>query len=187
MHPNDPDITGDYKCKILQKSASSDVLSIPYGCDLHASKATPLLGYSLSVSGHDGKHKAVVSSVTVEFISFDNTTVENSVSLLLKNISAANFLTQNYAGFLETVKNSLGRDETLILYSIFEGEHGLELTMAMKSGSTYKSKFYAKEKLQKKRDALVNLFQIEDIVIGYSPCSEDTCENGTNFLKFLSE
>lgn len=64
VHPNDPDLTGDYKCKILQKSDLHDVLSIPHGCDLHAEKVVTQ-GLSLSVSGHDGRHKAVVSSVTV--------------------------------------------------------------------------------------------------------------------------
>ncbi|KAK0180966.1 hypothetical protein PV327_003292, partial [Microctonus hyperodae] len=40
VHPNDPDTTGDYECKILQSSNPS-VLSIPIACDLHTSKITP--------------------------------------------------------------------------------------------------------------------------------------------------
>lgn len=40
VHPNDPDTTGDYSCKILHGS-SSGVLNIPVGCDLHTSKITP--------------------------------------------------------------------------------------------------------------------------------------------------
>ncbi|XP_076252739.1 cadherin-related tumor suppressor fat isoform X2 [Rhynchophorus ferrugineus] len=176
VHPNDPDLTGDYKCKIVQKSTASDILSIPYACDLHASRATPGLGHALSVSGHDGKHKAVLSSVTVEFVPFDNTTVENSITLLVRNLSAANFLAHSYAGFLEAIKGVLNRDETLVLYSLYEGEQGLELTMAVKSGSVYKSKFYAKDKLQKK--VLADLFRTEDLFVGYSPCSDETCENG---------
>ncbi|XP_050300468.1 cadherin-related tumor suppressor isoform X2 [Anthonomus grandis grandis] len=178
VHPNDPDITGDYKCKILQKSAPTDVLNVPYGCDLHASKATPNQGYSLSISGHDGKHKAVVSSVTVEFIAFDNVTIENSVSLLIKNTSAAGFLANSYAGVQEIIKNSLSRDESLILYSLMENEMGLEVNLAVKSGYVYKSRFYVKDKLQKKREALVSVLQTEDVIIGYSPCGENTCANG---------
>lgn len=40
IHPTDPDITGDYTCKILQ-SSSSGVLNIPVACDLHTNKITP--------------------------------------------------------------------------------------------------------------------------------------------------
>lgn len=37
VHPNDPDITGAFSCKILQGS-SLNVLSIPTACDLHTNK-----------------------------------------------------------------------------------------------------------------------------------------------------
>lgn len=39
VHPNDPDTTGLYSCKILQGS-NSRVLSIPTACDLHTNKIT---------------------------------------------------------------------------------------------------------------------------------------------------
>ncbi|XP_066141158.1 cadherin-related tumor suppressor isoform X1 [Euwallacea fornicatus] len=178
VHPNDPDLTGDYKCKILQKSDFSDILSIPHGCDLNAERATPSQGYSLSVSGHDGKHKSVISSVTVEFIQFDNTTIENSVIVLIRNMSATSFLSLAYANFLETMKASLSRDEIIFLYNLHEGEQGLELAVAIKSDSSYKSKFYAKEKLQRRKETLINVFQTEDFIIGFSPCSNEICQNG---------
>lgn len=114
----------------------------------------------------------------VEFINFDNTTVENSVVILLRNISATDFLSHVYAGFVETIKNALNRDETLFLYNLYEGEQGLELAVALKSGPSYKSKFYTKEKLQKKREALVGVLQSDDITIGFSVCGNDKCENG---------
>ncbi|KAL1509863.1 hypothetical protein ABEB36_004537 [Hypothenemus hampei] len=179
VRPNDPDITGDYKCKILQKSPPIDLLTISYGCDLNAAKVISAHnGYSLTVSGHDGKHKAVVSSVTVEFVPFSNATIDNSIVVLLRNTSAAWFLTHCYAGFLDTMKSSLSKEESLILYSLHDGERGLEITMAIKSGSVYKSKFYLKDSLLKKRDILADLFQVREFSIGFSPCNEDVCENG---------
>lgn len=39
VHPNDPDITGAFTCKIIQ-GASSRVLTIPTACDLHTNKIT---------------------------------------------------------------------------------------------------------------------------------------------------
>lgn len=41
VHPNDPDTTGDYTCKILQGSNPAGVLTVPIACDLHTSKITP--------------------------------------------------------------------------------------------------------------------------------------------------
>ena len=40
VHPNDPDTSGDYTCRIIQSSAGA-ALSIPAACDLHAGKITP--------------------------------------------------------------------------------------------------------------------------------------------------
>lgn len=37
VHPNDPDVTGTFSCKILQGS-NSNVLTIPTTCDLHTNK-----------------------------------------------------------------------------------------------------------------------------------------------------
>ncbi|KAJ8926397.1 hypothetical protein NQ314_021183 [Rhamnusium bicolor] len=138
VHPNDPDLTGDYKCKILQKPIISDVLSIPSGCNLHASRITPGQGYSLSISGNDGKHSDVFSTVTVEFVSFNNATVENSVTIRVTNTTAEYFLAQHYRGLLDIIKNLLNSDEILTLYSLYENEDNLEITMAIKSGVSYR-------------------------------------------------
>jgi protocadherin Fat 4 len=48
VHPNDPDITGIYSCKILQGS-NSRVLSIPTACDLHTNKITSGMSIHLSL------------------------------------------------------------------------------------------------------------------------------------------
>ncbi|CAH0559968.1 unnamed protein product [Brassicogethes aeneus] len=178
VHPNDPDTTGDYKCKIMPKSQHLSILSIPNSCNLYTSKITPNQGYSLSVSGNDGKHSDVMSTVTVEFMVFNNATVENSITIRVANLTANQFLASNYRNFLENLKPVLSSGEQLNVYSLNEIEESLELTVAINSGSTYKSKFYTKEKVLKKRDVLINLFQTSNVKIGYSPCNENTCENG---------
>lgn len=178
VHPNDPDLVGDYMCKILQKPMISGVLSIPSGCNLHTSRITPGQGYSLSVSGNDGKHSDVVSTVTVEFVSFSNATVENSVTIRIANTTADYFLAQYYRGLIDVLKSVLGAGEILTLYSLYENEESLEITLAIKNGVSYRSKFYTSEKIEKKHEELVNLFQNSDMKIGYTPCNDNTCENG---------
>lgn len=41
VHPNDPDTSGDYSCRIIQAGSASGVLGIPAACDLHAARITP--------------------------------------------------------------------------------------------------------------------------------------------------
>lgn len=190
VHPNDPDTTGDYSCKIVQGQTSSGVLTIPSACNLHTSRITPGLGYSLSVSGNDGKHNNVVSTVTVEFVSFTNATVENSITVKIANLSAQQFLRLYYRGLLELVKGSLNSGEELWLYSLREVENAVEITVAIKESTYYRTKSYTTEKLNKKRDAITNLFQASDVIIGYSPCNESTCKNGgicTESIKIKKE
>lgn len=178
VHPNDPDITGDYKCKVLQAPMISGILSIPSGCNLHASRVTPRQGYSLSVSGNDGKHSDVVSTVTVEFVTFNNDTIANSITLRIANVTSQNFLAQNYRGLLDILKMTLGSGESLLLYSLHDTDDNLELTLALKVGDAYRSKDYVVDKLSKKRETIASLFQTNDIKIGFSPCNDNTCENG---------
>lgn len=177
VHPNDPDLTGDYKCKILQGPTISGVLSFSSGCILHTSTVTPFQGYSLSVSGNDGKHADVVSTVTVEFVSFSNETVENSITLKIANLTSQQFLSQTYRGLLDILKSSLSSGEVLLLYSLHDTEGSLELTLAIRNGAIYRTKSYVKEKLLQKREAMTSLFQTNNIYVAYSPCKENTCEN----------
>lgn len=178
VHPNDPDTTGDYRCKILQGTGATAILTIPSACNLYTSKITPGQGYSLSVSGNDGRHGDVVSTVSVEFITFTNTTVEHSITIRIKNITAQTFLDHHYRGFLELIKGSLNSGEHFMLYSLHETDQGTDLTAAIKEASYYKSKSYTAEKILKKREAIVSLLQTPHVIIGYSPCNDDTCENG---------
>lgn len=177
VHPNDADIKGDYRCKILQSPTVTGVLSIPNGCDLHASKLKGQ-GYSLSVSGNDGKHANVVSTVTVEFLSFTNTTIENSITVRIANLTATNFLSNYYRGLLDLLRASVETGNKLELYSIREVPNALELTIAIRGTAGYRTKSHVTETIKRKETAIVNLFQTPSIVIGYSPCQLNTCENG---------
>ncbi|XP_044747791.1 cadherin-related tumor suppressor [Coccinella septempunctata] len=178
IHPNDPDTTGDYKCKIVQKSSSSAMLSIPHACDLHTSMITPNEGYSLSVSGNDGKHQEVKSSVTVEFLSFTNTTIQNAITVRIANTTSKYFLQHVYRGMLEFFKDNLEYGEALLVFGLHEIEKDIEITVAVKKEFGYRDKTYVIEKLKHKRNIFQGNFNLHDVTIDYSPCREDICENG---------
>lgn len=57
VHPNDPDTSGDYRCKMLKTVVPRGVLTIASGCGLHASKITVGTQYSFTVAGNDGELK----------------------------------------------------------------------------------------------------------------------------------
>ncbi|XP_066585244.1 cadherin-related tumor suppressor [Prorops nasuta] len=176
VRPNDPDTTGVYSCKILQGS-NSRVLSIPSTCDLHTNKITPV-GYSLSVSGNDGQHPDVVSKVTVEFITFSNATIDNSVTLQVSKLSSKDFLSQQYRALLDLLQEEIDVSETLTIFSIGEKGSDLFVHLAIESSQGYRSKYEVTELLVRKRDKIGQLLKGLSFTIGYSPCKYVPCENG---------
>lgn len=180
IHPNDLDIIGDYKCKITKDSNPAGVFTIPSGCDLYASPAIPIQGYSFSVLGNDGKHSDVVSTVSVEFLAFDNRTVENSVTIKLYNMTAVQFVSDYYRNFVDVIKSAIDSNDIISLYSLHDTNSSLDIEIAVRMASTgaYRSTSFLAERFNKKRHALLQLLQISNLTIGYSPCDQHACENG---------
>ncbi|KAK9298595.1 hypothetical protein QLX08_008094 [Tetragonisca angustula] len=177
VHPNDPDITGSYTCKILQGS-NPKILSIPAACDLHTKKITPGVGYSLSVSGNDGRHPNVVSKVTVEFLVFTNSTIENSVTLQIAKLNARDFLSQYYRALLDVLQEEIDVGDTLKIFSLGETESDLNIHLAVESPQGYRSKYEVTELLNRNREKIRSLLEGTTFTVGYSPCKQIPCENG---------
>lgn len=179
VKPNDLDTTGDYKCKILTKKNPSNGLLIPNGCNLHTTPSTKAQSYSYSISGNDGKHPDVVSTISVEFLFFDNQTVENSITIRVDNMTAQHFLASFYRSFIDLIKSSLESGDEILLYSLRDTNTSLEITAAIKNGAAgYRSTTYLTDKLNKKRDAMLQLLQVSSLVIGFTPCNANMCDNG---------
>ncbi|XP_053960517.1 cadherin-related tumor suppressor-like [Anastrepha ludens] len=188
VHPNDPDITGDYKCKIVANAQSSPlgILIIPNACDLHTTYQTTVNGYSYTVSGNDGKHNDVASTVTVGFQNFDSDAVAQSITIRVPEMTAEYFLATHYRNFVELFKTTIEPSDELKLYSIRNtGEHSadVELILAVRNANlSYRTPRYIIERLNKKRESIERLLQApEGVLIGYNPCSSaatGACENG---------
>lgn len=188
VHPNDPDTTGDYKCKIIPSSNSSPlgILTIPKKCDLHTTAKTTIQGYSYAISGNDGRHNDVTSTVSVEFLSFDNTTVANSITIHIDNMTAEQFLSNYYRNFFDILKAAAEYGDEPNMYSLRDKNRtSLEITIAYKNSNMgYRSPQYIIDRLNKKYDAIQKLIfpsggsMIGNIIIGYTPCNPNTCDNG---------
>lgn len=180
VHPNDPDTTGDYKCKILtdkEKNNYFHAFTIPDGCNLYNTLKTSMPGYTYSVSGNDGRHADVTSTVSIELQSFDNTTVSNSITVRLLNMTSYDFLANYYRSFLNILKSSIDSEDDVLLYSMHDSNSSLDLTIAIKNNQDYRSGNYIINKLNKKRETMLQLFQKPKITIGHSPCTNEPCEN----------
>lgn len=177
VHPNDLDTTGAYSCKILHGS-SSRVLTIPIACDLHTNKITSGIGYSLNVSGNDGRHPDVISKVTVEFLVFTNATIENSVTLKISKLAAKDFLSQHYRALLDLLHEKIDVDDTLTIFSIGEDGPDLNVHVAVRSSQGYRTKYEVTDLLTRNRDQIRILLEDNSFTISYSPCKHAPCENG---------
>jgi len=91
------------------------------------------VGYSLSVSGNDGRHPDVISKVTVEFLIFSNATIENSVTLQISKLSANVFLSQYYRALLDLLQEKIDVGDTLTIFSIGENGPDLNVHLAVES------------------------------------------------------
>lgn len=179
VKPNDLDTTGDYKCKILMKNNPSNGLVILSGCELHTTQSTQNQRYSYSISGNDGKHPDVISTFSVEFLSFDNQTIENSLTIHIDNMTSQTFLASSYRSFIDLMKSSLEPSDEPSIYGLQDKNTSLELSLAVKnSNKGYQPTSYVVEKLNKKREAIAQLLQVPSVIIGYTPCNSNVCVNG---------
>ena len=91
------------------------------------------LGYSLSVSGNDGRHPDVVSKVGIDFLTFTNATVENSVNMQIARLSATDFLGKYYRPLFDMLQETVEVGDTFSIYSIGENNENLDVFLAIET------------------------------------------------------
>ncbi|CAG9785684.1 unnamed protein product [Diatraea saccharalis] len=192
VKPNDADIVGDYRCHIVKESTSENtlsILSIKNGCDLYSTAVKPGQGYTFSVLGNDGIHRDVISSISVEYFSFYNETIKQSITIKVMNMTSSEFLTHYYRSLLETIKNGLRDTESIYLYSINEAENDLLLTLAIKVDNTIWKRETTERHLKNKENEITKLLK-RQVKIPYFPCVSHKCENNgicTDSIKVIDE
>ncbi|KAK3929465.1 Cadherin-related tumor suppressor [Frankliniella fusca] len=183
VRPNDPDATGDYRCKMVPPGPTRTVpLSIPRACLLHANAlALPGGAYSINVLANDGVHADVTNVVTVEIQAVDNDTVEGTVTVRVDNLTAPVFLESHYKALLDVVRSSLPQDDHLsvLAYSVQEREGGVEVAVAARGQRGYHSRAAVLQALQRRQDALAKLVGGRPLALGYSPCQRAACHRGS--------
>lgn len=179
VKPNDQDIIGNYKCKILsEKSSQKNGFSLSNGCDLQATESTVMRKYSYTIAGNDGKHADVVSTFNIDFIEFDNRTIENSITIRVDNLTAETFVGTFYKSFNELLHSVLESNDRASIFGYRNHNTSVDLTIAVRfDGNSYRTRSYIAERLSKKTDIMAHLLQSQNVFVGYSPCSANQCDN----------
>ena len=132
----------------------------------------------MSVSGNDGLHSDVLSKVTLEFITFTNSTIENTATIQISGMTSGEFLSKHYRPFLDSLQEDLNAGEVLLIYSIDETDEDLKIFVAIESPQGFRTKQEVVDYLQRKKRQLQDLVEDGLINIGYSSCRADSCQNG---------
>ena len=187
VRPNDLDTTGQYQCRIV--SGATNLFSIPSGCNLQAIRIQKPTNYTLKVSGNDGAHPDVTSSVSVRFSSFDNSTLHNSLTMRFQNMSAKRLLTNHWKWLNEVIQgavvsnekaSSSGGSSSLVHFFSIHPENGhLDLTLAVRRG--WRDEYWNRENilaaLETVKDRIQGVINSSKLILNYTPCEDNPCQN----------
>lgn len=177
--PNDKDLSGDFSCEIVKGDLS--VFSIPRDCDLHILQ--PLSEnafYTLNISASDGIHSKVYSIIQVQSSSFTNATLDNSITLRIKNVTANMFARRYYDVFIKALSGVVGAGNSAEIYSLQDVEGILEVRMAVVQDD--KRYISPKEVVQTFTNNIEKTMErnlrLKFGEVGYDPCAQSSCQNG---------
>ncbi|KAK2725567.1 cadherin-related tumor suppressor-like [Artemia franciscana] len=175
--PNDVDLVGNYQCRILNGETSS--FSIQNSCTLYASKISSPGNYSFKISGNDGVHPDVVSTVSVAFNFFSNKTLNFAVPIRIYNKTGENFLSTYWRPLKNLLQNIFKEKGEPQIFSINSQESHLDISVVVKiSEKGYLAKEEVYNVLMTNKDRFYNLFDVHGIAFNFTPCQESPCLNG---------
>ena len=184
VRPSDVDSTGQYQCRIV--SGAAGIFSIPSGCQLHSTQLDKASTYSLKISGNDGSHPDVTSSISVQLLPFDNATLHNSVTVRVLNTSAERFLTDCWKPLNEQLAAAAPSTHQVRLFSLHAAEEKerddhVDVTLSVghkSSAGDFLSRQRVLELLSTVRQRLHGVLNASSVLLDYTPCHDSPCENG---------
>ena len=185
VRPSDKDLVGDYLCSIVKGDQS--VFSIPSGCNLHARNVKDAQQYELNLSGHDGIHKTVYSTMSVEFRPFTSATLDNTLDIHLSNVTAGDFVKNSYVKFLSTIKNLVSGSDAVVILGLNRLGDDLQMFLAARQpGGTYVYRSTLARILENNRITIENQAGVKFAKINHRPCSQSDCQNGAECIDTIS-
>ena len=161
VRPDDPDIKGNYNCQLI--SGPDNIFIVNQDCSVKAGRIHNGREYDLDIKINDGKHEDVRVQTKLNFVSFSEFAVEESVSLRFKNVPAQDVL----EFFEQNVSNNNNRLIELLSLNILD-ENTVECFVASRENDLFLPK---EETIDHLDNMKINL----PVIIDYDPCDENPC------------
>ena len=180
VRPNDVDSSGQYQCRIV--SGASGVFTIPSGCHLHSTPLKKAAAYSLKITGNDGSHPDVTSSISVKLMPFDNATLHNSVTMRMLNVSGERFLTDYWKPLNDHLRAAVTSTHEARIFSLRSAENAhIDITLSVRHKSSVND-FWSRKQVIKMlatvRERMRGILNVSNINVDYTPCQSTPCQNG---------
>ena len=187
VQPLDEDASGDYSCKILESSANADVFSIPHMCHLQILHLPSSNIQRLLISSDDGVHDTVTYNTTVYISSLTNETLANSITLKLFNIKQETFVSKKYQKFIGYLETELGNMGKINVFGLKQVESNLLVfLMALDRNNDIIPKDFLLKKITEVKSSLQSLLTVSNLVLDFSSCILNPCQNGGTCISQLT-
>lgn len=188
VQPDDPDVNDVLTCKILQNSDGLFSF-LPRSCNLITNNEYGGSGkLDLVVNASDGR-SAVSYDVQVRFVAYNSLTVNNSITVRVREANPEKFLSQSYQNFLNAINLILPQGYLSQLFSVKSVPGGfVDLSVAAKRTDVFKymsrealSDLLSRNKADLERNGKV---QIENV--DYTPCTASSpCQHGGECTSYI--
>eukprot|EP00058_Branchiostoma_floridae_P002319 XP_002587807.1 hypothetical protein BRAFLDRAFT_92256 [Branchiostoma floridae] len=176
VHPIDPDVGDTFSCTITQ--GNTQVFSIPSLCNLNTGRINTVTDYTLRVSGDDGVHASVVSTVHVHFREFTSDAVTNGIIVRLNNVTTSNFLKNSYTNFISALNDISGVYST-VLYSMENTGEDLDIVLALQqTNQQFMVPQQAATAITNRKTNIENTASVSIVAVNFNPCSDSPCQHG---------
>ena len=177
VHPDDPDLVGDYHCTIREGDTS--LFSVQQACDLTASARQDMTASTLTIEGNDGVHTSVQYQTFVEFQRVEEDIVEHSVVLVIKDKTPADFLDDDYAQLTVALQDVVKGSQKPLVYNlvVFDNDR-LGVVVAVREGNTYMSQSALETLLEREKSSVESSTGLTLLSIYRQPCEDNPCKDG---------
>lgn len=188
VQPDDPDVDDVLTCQIL-KNSDGLFSFLPRSCILRTNtKYDGSAELDLVVNASDGK-SAVSYDVKVRFVAYNSLTVNNSVTVRVKESGPELFLSKSYQDFLDAINRILPRGYVSQLFSVKSVTGGfVDLSVAAKRTHDfqYMTREALSDLLSKNKADLERNGNVVTQNVDYTPCTASSpCHNGGECTSYV--
>ncbi|EDO35413.1 predicted protein, partial [Nematostella vectensis] len=176
VRPDDPDIDDLMTCALLNPP-QNNIFSFPRGnCELSSLAYSQDARFDLSVNGSDGLG-AVTYLITLRFLGYTETTLQQGVVVRLRNTNTRDFLANSYHKFTSAVNATLPSGYSSQIMSVDSSGEGLvDVLVSVRQGGTLMIRDRVSGHL---KDKLVSSSALDIAAVDYNPCTTgNQCLNG---------